>query len=348
MVSLEELFEACYSLPIQKVVGAYIPVKRVGNYYEALCPFHADKHLGSFKLTPRLNIFKCFSCGEGGGSVAFVSKLFGLTYMEAAVKISRDLSLFPSEDLDYFSKKDIDKSLWRKANKKMADKYIKVEENEIADVESRDKAYRLFLKELSLNDEDFLHLKNERNLSEEEIRQGLYKTLSKDSNVCKDMFKNNKIHDKDLMGVPGFYKAKNEEGVYEWRNVASEGIVIPLFNQEKKIFALQIRKREGESRYVFFSSSFAKNRAGLISGTSAQSGYDVIYPKNPKSYTLFITEGRFKGAALSRFLNTPIITLQGVNSWKTEDLMSTIKEVEKKYFEKCKVKKFTRIVIVYD
>lgn len=346
MITIEDLFEAVYRTSIEKVIGAYVPLKRKGNYYECLCPFHADKSLGSFIITPRLNIYKCFSCGEGGGAVSFVAKYFNLKSVDAAVKIARDLHLFPAEELDRFSTDEIDKESLKKAHNKVAKKYLVVEEDNIASIDERDKVYRAFLNELSLSKEHHEHLSKVRHLSDEEIKEGLYRSIDRDTFVIDSLFKNNKFHDKDLMGIPGFYKAKNEEGIYEWRHTSSTGILIPLKNEDGKIYGLQVRKDEGDVRYVFFSSSFAKNRAEMISGTSAKSGYDCIYPKKPSSKTLFITEGRFKGQILSDFLGTPVITLQGVGAWKS-DLLDVVRKMEKNYFKRDSFH-FQRIIIAYD
>lgn len=58
-------------------------LKKIGVRYEALCPFHDDKSLGSFVVYPKGNCYKCFSCGAGGGVVDFLMKHEGLSYPDA-------------------------------------------------------------------------------------------------------------------------------------------------------------------------------------------------------------------------------------------------------------------------
>ena len=41
-----------------------VQLHRCGSEYEGLCPFHNDKHLGSFKVSESKNIATCFSCGK--------------------------------------------------------------------------------------------------------------------------------------------------------------------------------------------------------------------------------------------------------------------------------------------
>lgn len=41
-----------------------VELRRRGSEYEGLCPFHNDRHLGSFKVSESKNIATCFSCGK--------------------------------------------------------------------------------------------------------------------------------------------------------------------------------------------------------------------------------------------------------------------------------------------
>ena len=55
----------------------------------ACCPFHNDKS-PSMKIGDR---YFCFGCGEKGDAVDFVSKYFGLSVRDAAIKICEDFGL---------------------------------------------------------------------------------------------------------------------------------------------------------------------------------------------------------------------------------------------------------------
>jgi hypothetical protein len=41
-----------------------VQLRRSGAEWEGLCPFHSDKHIGSFKVSERKNIATCFSCDK--------------------------------------------------------------------------------------------------------------------------------------------------------------------------------------------------------------------------------------------------------------------------------------------
>lgn len=70
---------------IEDVIGEVCELKKKGVEYTCLCPFHDDRHIGSFMVSPRKNLYKCFSCGEQGGPVDFVMKTQNVDF-PAAIK----------------------------------------------------------------------------------------------------------------------------------------------------------------------------------------------------------------------------------------------------------------------
>jgi len=67
---------------IVALIREYLPLKRAGSAYKALCPFH-DEKTPSFSVNPSLQIFKCFGCGVAGDAITFVMKHDGLEFVEA-------------------------------------------------------------------------------------------------------------------------------------------------------------------------------------------------------------------------------------------------------------------------
>lgn len=74
---------------IKDVISYFLGEKsliRNGNNYKALCPFHHD-HDPSMSISVDRNIYKCFSCGEGGGPITFAQKYLKITSFEAIKKV---------------------------------------------------------------------------------------------------------------------------------------------------------------------------------------------------------------------------------------------------------------------
>jgi DNA primase len=67
---------------IVELVSSYLPLKRAGKDYKALCPFHAEK-TPSFTVSPSKQIYKCFGCGRGGSVFNFVMAKENVTFPEA-------------------------------------------------------------------------------------------------------------------------------------------------------------------------------------------------------------------------------------------------------------------------
>lgn len=82
MIKHEDIVKILEAAQIADVVGAFVPLKKRGANYIGLCPFHNEK-TPSFNVNPARGIFKCFGCGEGGDSVAFLMKHEHYTYPEA-------------------------------------------------------------------------------------------------------------------------------------------------------------------------------------------------------------------------------------------------------------------------
>jgi DNA primase len=73
---------------IVRVVGEYIRLKKSGQNYTGLCPFHGEK-TPSFAVHPVKQIFHCFGCGKGGDVFSFVMEMEKCPFPEA-VRIVAD------------------------------------------------------------------------------------------------------------------------------------------------------------------------------------------------------------------------------------------------------------------
>lgn len=72
---------------IVEVVGSYVPLKRAGPTYKALCPFHKEK-TPSFTVNPHRQIFHCFGCSVGGDVFKFVSTYENIDFPSAVKRVA--------------------------------------------------------------------------------------------------------------------------------------------------------------------------------------------------------------------------------------------------------------------
>ncbi|HET8577945.1 MAG TPA: DNA primase [Methylomirabilota bacterium] len=67
---------------ILELVGHYVTLKRAGENWKGLCPFHTEK-TPSFTVNPKRNIFHCFGCGAGGDAFGFLMRQDKMAFPEA-------------------------------------------------------------------------------------------------------------------------------------------------------------------------------------------------------------------------------------------------------------------------
>ncbi len=118
---LDELYARA---DIVQVVSAYLPLKKEGQRYWGLCPFHNEK-TASFSVNPELNLYYCFGCKAGGNVIQFLMEMEKLSFYEAA-KLLAERSHIPLpqmvEDPDYERRRSQKERLYE-ANKAAARYY---------------------------------------------------------------------------------------------------------------------------------------------------------------------------------------------------------------------------------
>jgi DNA primase len=80
---------------IVDVIGSYIPLKRAGANFVALCPFHKEKS-PSFNVNPQRQIFHCFGCHKGGDVFTFVKEYENIDFPDAVRRLA-DRAKIPLE-----------------------------------------------------------------------------------------------------------------------------------------------------------------------------------------------------------------------------------------------------------
>lgn len=87
-ISDEKKNEILENSDIVAIIGDYVDLKKSGNSYKGLCPFHNEK-TPSFTVDDRKQLFHCFGCGEGGDVVSFIMHKEGLSYIDSMKYLSK-------------------------------------------------------------------------------------------------------------------------------------------------------------------------------------------------------------------------------------------------------------------
>lgn len=77
---------------IVEVIGQHVELRRRGQNWVGLCPFHTEK-TPSFTVTPSKDIFKCFGCGKGGDVYSFLMDHQQLSFTQAVEQLAERAGL---------------------------------------------------------------------------------------------------------------------------------------------------------------------------------------------------------------------------------------------------------------
>ena len=70
------------STNIVELIGSFVALKKIGQNFQGLCPFHNDK-TPSLSVSPEKKIFRCFGCGASGNAITFLRRHKNLPFPEA-------------------------------------------------------------------------------------------------------------------------------------------------------------------------------------------------------------------------------------------------------------------------
>ena len=82
MIAPHSIQEVLNRIDIIDVVGEFVKLKRRGNSFLGLCPFHNEK-TPSFTVSQTKELYKCFGCGRSGNTIGFLIDHEKYSYVEA-------------------------------------------------------------------------------------------------------------------------------------------------------------------------------------------------------------------------------------------------------------------------
>lgn len=74
-------------LDIVDFIRQYVDLKRAGQNFKGLCPFHSEK-TPSFMVSPAKQIFHCYGCHKGGDIFTFLMEREGVSFPEALATLA--------------------------------------------------------------------------------------------------------------------------------------------------------------------------------------------------------------------------------------------------------------------
>lgn len=92
MIEQEKIEEIKRQTDIVALISGYLPLKKVGKNYRALCPFHSER-TPSFYVNPEKGIFYCFGCQKGGNAISFLMEYEKMDFPDAIKKLAKNLGI---------------------------------------------------------------------------------------------------------------------------------------------------------------------------------------------------------------------------------------------------------------
>ncbi len=96
----DQVEEVKQKTDIVTIIGERVHLAKAGKHFKGLCPFHGEK-TPSFTVSPELQIFKCFGCGESGDAYTFLEKFEGMEFYEALQYLANRAGIELKKDPTY-------------------------------------------------------------------------------------------------------------------------------------------------------------------------------------------------------------------------------------------------------
>ncbi|MFI3300804.1 MAG: DNA primase [Candidatus Gastranaerophilales bacterium] len=231
-------------LDIVTVVSESVILKKNGNHYWGLCPFHNEK-TSSFSVNPKLGIFKCFGCGEGGDALTFIMKTQNRDFMEVITELAERFGL------------EMPKSFSKNKPKENKEEMIKA-------CTKATEFYNLrLLQDKSTETTNVLKYLSDRGINKDTIEKYSLGYAPNAYSAFHDKYKND-FSDEILEKSGLILKTKDGRYIDRFRN----RLIIPIQNENGEYVAFGARAVEKDQmpKYLNSSDSPIYNKSKLLYG----------------------------------------------------------------------------------
>lgn len=118
LIPEEFISDLLHRADIVEIIREYVPLKKQGQNYVGLCPFHSEK-TPSFVVSPHKQIYHCFGCGKGGNAFSFMMEKNGGNFVDAVHAVAKRYGVNVPQT---------EKSPEKAKQDKLRDRYFKINE----------------------------------------------------------------------------------------------------------------------------------------------------------------------------------------------------------------------------
>lgn len=233
------------------LIGEKVALRRVGQRYLGLCPFHQEK-TPSFNVNPTMGFWHCFGCNKSGDAITWERDIDGLDFVEAVEDLARRAGITLRYDDKAQAKDRSKRARLVEAVGAAIDYYhrrlLEAEDGGIARQYLRSRGFdgdaaRRFSLGWSPNDWDILakYLQQEKKLSREDIVTAGLAFVNK-ANKLQDQFRGRLLFP--------IYDAKGEPVGFGGRTLSDEGPKYknspetPIYRKSHLLYGLNWAKSE--------------------------------------------------------------------------------------------------------
>lgn len=197
---------------IVSIIGEHVRLTKAGRNFKGLCPFHEERS-PSFMVSPELQMYKCFGCGEAGDVFNFLQKYEGMDFPEALQFLSDKAGV----------------TLTKRVSGEASLKQQVIEVNRVAA-----QFYHYLLKNHALGKESAMYIKEKRGLEDKTIDTFSIGAAPKNPSILFNFLVRKKKFKPDIIEQAGLVY-KTQRG---YMDRFRERVIFPISNHRGEVIAL--------------------------------------------------------------------------------------------------------------